>query len=606
MRSEMILTHLRCNQRCGYCTARRPDDDPAFIAARAVAARVSAALRDGAHELVFSGGEPTMRRDLEDLVAHARRAGAARVVVETNATLIDVARARSLRAAGVDLARVNLTRWGDDLDAITLDPGGFARTLDGLRALLAAGVTVELSAVAVTTTLAQLAALPDALAEALGASFRDIALLWVRTPVTSPDASLLASFADAAVAIAALDAAARRVGLTVKVAPDSGPPPCVFPQTGRVAQLFAMTAGARPRADHTFLAACDGCLMRGACVGVARAQIDRFGAPPMAPVTEDRVRRRLSLISTTEAQVRRELSTPNRHVDTATGLEEMEQLVRVNFHCNQSCAFCFVSTHLPPAADELVRAEIVAAARAGRSVTITGGEPTLNPRLDAYVSLARDEGAPRVVVQTNATRLDAPGRARALADAGMQMAQVSLHATRAELSDEITEAPGTFARTVAGLDALHALGDVALRINFVITRKNLAELVPMVHLVASRWPRAALDVSFVAASNDVVPRETWLVPRYADALPHLRAALATSRALGVVVGNLQSMCGVPLCLVPDDERPDALALGTLPDGGGDGEFTYPPACQSCSLKGRCHGLRRGYMALYGADELRAV
>ena len=24
-----------------------------------------------------------------------------------------------------------------------------------------------------------------------------------------------------------------------------------------------------------------------------------------------------------------------------------ECLVRVNFHCNQSCRFCFVSTHLP-------------------------------------------------------------------------------------------------------------------------------------------------------------------------------------------------------------------------------------------------------------------
>ena len=51
MRSELVHTHYRCNQNCRYCTVRRADDDPAFITATAVRARLTSQIpgyrRDG-------------------------------------------------------------------------------------------------------------------------------------------------------------------------------------------------------------------------------------------------------------------------------------------------------------------------------------------------------------------------------------------------------------------------------------------------------------------------------------------------------------------------------------------------------------------------------
>src|SRR5437870_619994 len=128
-----------------------------------------------------------------------------------------------------------------------------------------------------------------------------------------------------------------------------------------------------------------------------------------------------------------------------------EYTVRVNFHCNQSCDFCFVSTHLPPAGDAAVRAAIEAAGGEAAVLVLSGGEPTMNPRLVEYVRLAKAAGVRGIELQTNATRLDA-ALAGALAEAGVEQATVSLHASTAELSDAITGAPGTFVQTLRGLE----------------------------------------------------------------------------------------------------------------------------------------------------------
>src|SRR5207244_7666132 len=124
------------------------------------------------------------------------------------------------------------------------------------------------------------------------------------------------------------------------------------------------------------------------------------------PIREHRVRRRLTVLSTVEEQVARELV--NRQIVRGGYGEVAEYTVRVNFHCNQSCDFCFVSTHLPPAGDVAVRAAIEAAGREAAVLVLSGGEPTMNPRLLDYVRLAKAAGVRAIELQTNATRLDAP------------------------------------------------------------------------------------------------------------------------------------------------------------------------------------------------------
>src|SRR5436309_15838650 len=111
MRVERVITNETCNQNCWFCNARRPAEQPEFIAPRAVRERIAAARAGDPREIILSGGEPAMRSDLVDLVQRAA-GGGRRVVLETNGALIDAARARALAAAGLQTGRVQLVGVG--------------------------------------------------------------------------------------------------------------------------------------------------------------------------------------------------------------------------------------------------------------------------------------------------------------------------------------------------------------------------------------------------------------------------------------------------------------------------------------------------------------
>jgi MoaA/NifB/PqqE/SkfB family radical SAM enzyme len=600
MRTQRVLTNLRCNQNCTYCTARRPTDDLATIQPAAVKARIDDALARGATELVLTGGEPTLRRDLEVLVAYARgkaRGGALTVALETNATLVDPGRAEALRRAGLDRALVNLAAATAALDGVTRDPGGFEATRSGVRALAGAGVVVEMVAAIVRSTRAGLGALPGLV---LAEGARGLRLV---VPVESPDESELLDWEETVAAVLEVEREARRLGVTVRFEDDVSLPPCAFPRTARVAHLYSsLTRGAARREGHRAIEACAACLMRETCPGVAERYLARHPNPTAHPIDSDRARRRLTLMTSVEEQMQREFVTPNR-VAGAGGVVD-EAIIRVNFHCNQSCGFCFVSTHLPAMTDEAIRGAIADAARRGAEIVLSGGEPTLNPRLAEYVALARETSGRRVQLQTNAVRLDDPALLATLVAAGLGLAFVSLHGSTSGVADRVTDAPGTFDRTIVGLDNLVASPVVTI-INFVICQANYADFPAFARLATSRWPAAKINVSFVAPSADVVGRESAMIPRYSDVLPFVSEGVTAAREAGVEVLGFESMCGMPLCLVPATLR-DALDAPDVPPGFDRGEFVKVEACGACRFDAGCYGVRRGYADLYGTGELRAV
>jgi MoaA/NifB/PqqE/SkfB family radical SAM enzyme len=589
LRRAAVVTHLRCNQACRYCDRRAATDDLAFIQASAVRARIQAAA--GSPEIVLTGGEPTLRGDLDEIIKFTCSI-AAEVGVETNATLITPERARALAAAGLTFARVNLAGIDARLDELTQDPGGFERTKAGLLSLAEAGIRIEVTAAIVRATAAWLPSLP-ALIAPLGPALRFVEL---SVPVDGPGE--LSTFEEAAETLAAVDAAARPLGVAVRLASDSGPPPCVFPPRQRLQHLYSLTPGVTRRPRHTQVAACGECLVADRCSGLPDAYLARHAPPPMHAISDERLRRRLSLISTVPEQIARELVSTSMFTD-ATGAARLDEIVRINFHCNQACAFCFVSTWLPPAPPDEVEARIRAAAARGSRIVLSGGEPTLNPRLADYVRLAKSLGGREVTLQTNAVRLDDSALTASLAAAGLDEAFVSLHAVDAETSDAITEALGTFVRTLAGIDELRRAG-LRVTLNFVICNANRRQSPDFVRLVAARWPGAPISFSFIAASTDLVPRA--LVPRYSDVLPSLAEASVEAHRLGVELVGFEGMCGLPLCLVP---QPLAARLAEIPAGFGDGEFIHTATCDGCAERRRCYGMRRAYAELHGTDELRA-
>lgn len=107
----------RCNLRCKFCFADggTPDEDPDI-------GELKAAIRDiirqcGQPLLQFSGGEPTLRDDLPELIRYAKEAGCRYVQINTNG--IRLARepdyARKLAEAGLDIVFLQFDGTREDI-----------------------------------------------------------------------------------------------------------------------------------------------------------------------------------------------------------------------------------------------------------------------------------------------------------------------------------------------------------------------------------------------------------------------------------------------------------------------------------------------------------
>lgn len=134
----------RCNLYCEHCYAAA-ETEPA---AGELTTEEGYALLDdladyGVPVVLFSGGEPTMRPDLSDLVAYAIDRGI-RPVLSTNGTLLTEERVAELADAGIAYVGVSVDGLEERNDAFRGAEGAFDAAVDGIETCLDAGVKTGL------------------------------------------------------------------------------------------------------------------------------------------------------------------------------------------------------------------------------------------------------------------------------------------------------------------------------------------------------------------------------------------------------------------------------------------------------------------------------
>ena len=129
---------LRCNARCGFCDYWKTD---ASARREELSTYADAARFFNPMLITFTGGEPLLRRDLEDLVAAVVEATRLKyVVVLTHGGMLSVERARSLWNAGVNQFNISLDYLDERHDRARGIPGLGARILDTVQQMRAAGI----------------------------------------------------------------------------------------------------------------------------------------------------------------------------------------------------------------------------------------------------------------------------------------------------------------------------------------------------------------------------------------------------------------------------------------------------------------------------------
>ena len=134
----------RCNLKCIHCYAQSRDIEyEDELTTQQGKELIDDLAQFGSPVILFSGGEPTMRKDLPELAMHARDKGM-RAVISTNGTLIDEKMAKVLKDIGLSYVGVSLDGMRETNDMFRGVPGAYDAALQGMRNCKKEGIKVGL------------------------------------------------------------------------------------------------------------------------------------------------------------------------------------------------------------------------------------------------------------------------------------------------------------------------------------------------------------------------------------------------------------------------------------------------------------------------------
>lgn len=283
-----------CNNRCVFCAQGEKRRHTGVIPKAECAERLLRGFRPGSG-LVLTGGEPTLRKDLVELVRLAARIGYSPIQVQTNGRMLSYEPlVRALVEAGASEFSPALHGPTPEVhDALTRAAGSFVETTRGIQNALASGAVVLTNTVVVRQNLARLAETIDVLAD-LGVRRAQLALVHPVGTAEERFDEVVPRLSEAAPALAAAVRHGRARGVSVVV---EAMPPCLLrgledavveeaiPETTVIdadGEAFAFSAWRRGEGKQKG-PPCVGCARNAQCEGPWREYPARFGWSELMP-----------------------------------------------------------------------------------------------------------------------------------------------------------------------------------------------------------------------------------------------------------------------------------------------------------------------------------
>jgi radical SAM protein with 4Fe4S-binding SPASM domain len=161
---DLAITYL-CSNDCAHCYNARPRQGPELTTAqwKEILDRLWQA---GIPHIVFTGGEPTLRPDLPELIAHAEHNGQITGINTNGRRLADPNFIQQLVEAGLDHAQITLESHDARIhDTMVTRSGAWRQTVAGIRNALASRLYVMTNTTLLQNNFAGLDHTLDFLAE---------------------------------------------------------------------------------------------------------------------------------------------------------------------------------------------------------------------------------------------------------------------------------------------------------------------------------------------------------------------------------------------------------------------------------------------------------
>ncbi|MEW6409376.1 MAG: 12,18-didecarboxysiroheme deacetylase [Nitrospirota bacterium] len=136
----------RCNLKCVHCYAQAiplNEPHPEELTTEEARTLIDDLSEFGVPVILFSGGEPLVRKDLPELAQYAKEKGM-RAVISTNGTLITSSVAHLLKEIGLSYVGISLDGGLNTNDAFRGVKGAFEKAINGIRNCKEEGIKVGL------------------------------------------------------------------------------------------------------------------------------------------------------------------------------------------------------------------------------------------------------------------------------------------------------------------------------------------------------------------------------------------------------------------------------------------------------------------------------
>ena len=159
-RMDLALTY-RCNNDCAHCYNARERSFPELSTEQWFAI-LDQLWQIGIPHVVFTGGEPTLRQDLPELIAHAERNGQITGINTNGRRLSDPQYVQKLVDAGLDHVQITLESHIADIhDQMVQSKGAWQQTVRGLENVLKTRLFVMTNTTMLQENSAQIGGLLD-------------------------------------------------------------------------------------------------------------------------------------------------------------------------------------------------------------------------------------------------------------------------------------------------------------------------------------------------------------------------------------------------------------------------------------------------------------
>jgi len=282
----------------------------------------------------------------------------------------------------------------------------------------------------------------------------------------------------------------------------------------------------------------------------------------------------------------------------------------LNHNCDLACGFCSQGEFDPAVKSSLRGAvrHICAAKEQGYTrLGFSGGEALLHRDLAFLTAAARRTGFRIIRLQTNGMKLADRALCARLAAAGLTVCKFTFLGDASGPHDRLTGRPGSFKKSLMGLDNMLAL-KLSVGVNILVTGQNHRGLKQILKFFMDRGVSEFVLIYPIYAGNMRKNFKTLGVgmPEASDGIT---AALDFAQAAGL--GNGVKALNMPPCLLPGHEHKASdlykfntvVASPCMPVRDLDKDVSRAKerglVCAGCVFRKKCRGVDRNYLELFG-------